>query len=235
MSVHLIEEDTSLGAWQTGCRLLLDSGNEVTNLITTIIHPCVHRHEWMTDYSPDRVKTGADNVRDVANTLFPQRIYERTNDRDELYSRYLSVHDRARSMPGRHRAWGTYFERLIRFPPNGINQLELAIRKLNTWSQRSTTGLVFHLSSAAMDAPRPRGNPCWQFAEILWNSDNSLDLVAVYRNHDYFNKVFGNFVGLGHLLNFIAKSSNKTSGKLICHSVHAYFDCSRQQLRTMIK
>lgn len=235
MSIQVVEGDTALEAWRAGCALLLTSRGEISNLMTTITHPCEVDEQWLAQHSPVRFKAGADVARDVANTLFPQRTYEHTANRANLYSRYLKAHDRARGWQrGRH-AWGTYFERLVRFPPAGVNQLERAIEKLNTWPQRNTTGLVFHLSSPTVDSPRTRGGPCWQFAEILWNADDSLDLVVVYRNHDFFNKVLGNFVGLGRLLHFICSSTKKQPGKLVCHSVHAYFDCSQQQLRSLIQ
>lgn len=235
MTIQAVEGATSLEAWRAGCEALLNSRGEISNLMTTILQPCVVDEQWLVHHSPHLFKSGADDARDVANTLFPQRTYERSVNRSDLYSRYLKTHDRARKFPrGRH-AWGTYFERLVRFPPGGVNQLERAIEKLNTWPQRNTTGLVFHLSSPAIDSPRTRGGPCWQFAEILWNADDSLDLVVVYRNHDFFNKVLGNFVGLGRLLHFICSSTGKQPGKLVSHSVHAYSDGSQQQLRALIQ
>ena len=235
MSVLIVEGTTALDAWRAGCSLLLDSGGETTNLMTIIAQPCNIQDIWLAQHSPVNFKEGANTARDVANTLFPQRIYKREANRADFYARYLKAHDRAhRLRRGRH-TWGTYFERLVRFPPEGVNQLERAIEKLSTWRLRNTTGLVFHLSSPTIDTPRTRGGPCWQFAELLWNADESLDLVVVYRNHDFFNKVLGNFVGLGRLLRFICDATEKQPGKLVCHSVHSYFDCSQQQLRTLIR
>ncbi len=234
MTVSVVEGATALEAWRAGCMLLQGARGQASNLLTTITRPCEIRDEWLLQHSPARFKAGADDARDVANTLFPQRTYERMATRQHFYAHYLRVHDRPHRWQGGRHAWGTYFERLIRFPPDGVNQLERAIEKLNTWPQRNTTGLVFHLSSPAIDAPRTRGGPCWQFAEILWNADDTLDLVVVYRNHDFFNKVLGNFVGLGRLLQFICAATNKHPGELVCHSVHAYFDCSQQQLRSLI-
>ena len=235
MSILIAEGDTALDAWRAGCVLLLDSGGEINNLMTTIAQPCKIQEIWLEQYSPARVKAGANTARNVANTLFPQSICKREANRADFYARYLKAHDRAhRWRRGRH-AWGTYFERLVRFPPEGVNQLERAIEKLGTWPRRNTSGLVFHLSSPTIDTPRTRGGPCWQFAELLWNADESLDLVVVYRNHDFFNKVLGNFVGLGRLLRFICDATAKQPGKLVCHSVHSYFDCSQQQLRALIR
>jgi thymidylate synthase len=235
MTISVIEESSAKDAWRAGCSLLLKSQGELNNLMTVIDHPCQIDEAWLEEYSPATYKGEGDRARDVANTLFPQKTWERATDRTDFYRNYLRAHDRVhRWQRGRH-AWGTYFERLVRFPSSGVNQLERCIEKLNTWPQRSTTGLVFHLSSPAIDAPKTRGGPCWQFAEILWGTEDVLDLVVTYRNHDFFNKVLGNFIGLGRLLEFICTESGKQPGKLICHSVHAYYDSSQHQLRSLIK
>lgn len=232
MTINVVEENSALQAWRAGCNILLSCHGEINNLITIINHPCEIDATWLTRHSPLLHKLAADDAQDVANTLFPQKTWERSTDRQGFYQSYLRAHDRAHGWQrGRH-AWGTYFERLVRFPDSGVNQLERVIEKLNKWP-RNTTGLVFHLSSPAFDAPRTRGGPCWQFAEILWGKENVLDLVVVYRNHDFFNKVLGNYVGLGRLLHFICTETGKSPGRLVCHSAHAYFDCTKQQLRAL--
>lgn len=234
MGAHLVEKENCLDAWRSGIDLLFAAKGELTNLITTIEQPGVIDPQWLTDRSPNKFSDRGDDIRDVANTIFPSRLAERAVDRSTLYMAYLKRHDRTSQWQrGRH-AWGTYFERLIRFPPTGVNQLERAIEKLRTWP-RNTTGLVFHLSSPVVDTPRTRGGPCWHYGELLWNPDNSLDLVAVYRNHDFFNKALGNFIGLGRLLTFICSESGKQPGKLVCHSVHAYHDGSKTNLRNMAR
>lgn len=234
MPIHSVEAQTALEAWQLGADRLLQEGGQVSNLMTTILDPCAEDPAWLTDHSPACFKAGGDDARDVANTLFPSKIADRSIDRADLYAQYLRRHDRTRRWRRGRNAWGTYFERLIRFPPTEVNQLERVIEKLNNWPKRNTTGLVFHLSSPSVDAPRTRGGPCWHYGELLWNADGTLDLVAVYRNHDFFNKVLGNFVGLGRLLQFICAEGGKQPGRLVCHSVHAYFDSSQQQMRKLV-
>jgi hypothetical protein len=233
MSALTIEGTTALEAWRTGAATLLANGGEINNLITTIEQPCAIDPSWLTIHSPHRFKNLGDDIRNVANTIFPERLSVRAPDRADLYAMYLTRHDRSHHWAGGRHAWGTYFERLIRFPPTNVNQLERVIEKLLTWSTRSTTGLVFHLSSPVVDAPRTRGGPCWHYGELLWGADNTIDLVVVYRNHDFFNKVLGNFIGLGRLLQFICAQSGKNPGKLICHSVHAYHDSTQQSLRAL--
>lgn len=235
MSQVTIHASTPLDAWQQGAVRLLSSQGELFNLLTIVCDPCAPSHDALLKHSPHHVRLDADNATDVSNTIFPQSVFERSGTREELYSRYLSIHDRARRMRPGKQAWGTYFERLLRFPESNVNQLERAISKLNSWPQRNTTGLVFHLSAPTVDAPRTRGGPCWHFGEILWHGDETLDLVVVYRNHDYFNKVLGNFVGLGRLLSFVCSATGKRTGKLVCHSVHAYHGSTKTQLQQLIK
>jgi thymidylate synthase len=237
MKSTLISAENAIEAWRQGTQTLLSNEGELFNLITVIENPCAFEPAWLERYSPNafrRSNAKADRLSDVVNTIFPYKLARTTDSRAELYAKYLTRHDRASKWGSNRSAWGTYFERLIRFPPNGVNQLERAIEKINTWHQRNTTGLVFHLSSPSVDAPRTRGGPCWHFGEILWNSDGTLDLVVVYRNHDFFNKVAGNFIGLGHLLQFICIASGKSPGCLTCHSVHAYYDSSKTEISAMV-
>lgn len=233
MSVMAVEQQTSLEAWRVGVSALLGAGGTLNNLMTTIQKPCAIDPAWLVDRSPHRFTAKGDNIRDVANTIFPAKIAARVTDRADLYETYLRRHDRAHHWKrGRH-AWGAYFERLVRFPSSGVNQLERVINKLSTWPVRNTTGLVFHLSSPAIDAPRTRGGPCWHYGELLWHAGDLIDLVVVYRNHDFCNKVLGNFIGLGRLLRFICDQSGKRPGRLVCHSVHAYHEQSAHVLRSM--
>jgi len=232
MIVQTVEHMTSLDAWRDGVAALLRAGGSMNNLITTIHQPCTIAPHWMSDRSPHRFSARSDDIRDVANTIFPAKLVARAANRTDLYAMYLQRHDRAHRWTRGRYVWGTYFERLVRFPPSGVNQLERVINKLCTWP-RNTTGLVFHLSSPTIDTPRTRGGPCWHYGELLWNVDELIDLVVVYRNHDFYNKVLGNFIGLGQLLQFICDQSGKRPGKLVCHSVHAYHDGSVRALRAM--
>jgi thymidylate synthase len=233
MSVLTIDAENALEAWRDGSYLLMKHKGELSNLLTTIQDPCALDQKWLTTHSAHCFDSNGDNARDVVNTIFPFKLAESASSKDALYSRYLELHDRAKKWPRGQHAWGTYFERLIRFPRSDVNQLDRAIEKLVTWQTRTTTALVFHLSSPTVDAPRVRGGPCWHYGEILWNADGTLDLVVVYRNHDFFNKVLGNYIGLGQLLKFVCAQSQKKTGRLICHSVHAYYEKKNKLLEAL--
>jgi thymidylate synthase len=224
---------TALDAWRQGVQAVLTEG-ECFNLFTTVEQPAVFDLAWLQTHSPRRRGLIGDDLREVIKTIFPYDLALRMADRPVLYSEYLRHHDRAMRFVRNRGTWGTYFERLVRFPDHPeTNQLETVINKLSTWPKRSATSMVFHLSTPARDTPRTRGGPCWQFGEIIWHPGDRLDLVAVYRNHDFFNKALGNFIGLGQLLNFICAASGKTPGRLLCHSVHAYNGSTVKALRTL--
>lgn len=230
MSIFQAEGEDSLSAWRDGANQIIKNHGELCNLLTTIHNPTHLDIDWLNKYSPNQFGRSHDDIRDVIDTIFPMSLAKRHPNEQSLKNEYLRRHDRAMSWPRNRGRWGTYFERLVRFPPNGIDQLGKAIDKLKNWPKRNTTGLVFHLSAPTTDNPRTRGGPCWHFGEILWQRGNVIDLVVVYRNHDFFNKALGNFIGLGQLLQFICNESEMQPGKLICHSVHAFSDVSKKNL-----
>lgn len=233
MTARNVTGATALDAWRQGSQAIL-SGGDVFNLFTTIDQPTFFDSKWLQNYSPRQMGMGRDDLREVIKTIFPYDLAQRFSDRQDLYREYLLRHDRAMSFRRNRQKWGTYFERLVRFPGHPeTNQLETVITKLRNWQSRSKASLVFHLSTPARDTPRTRGSPCWQFGEILWHSENRLDFVVVYRNHDFLNKALGNFIGLGLLLNFICTASGRKPGRLICHSVHAEIDGTKKALRAL--
>jgi hypothetical protein len=224
----------AVDAWKQAAKLILNGSGELHNLSVTVDAPLALPHDAVSKFSPRSVVLTADDVLEVANTIFPSSLSRRAASRDELYLRYLSIMDRMRSRRGGFRTWGTYFERLVCFGSAKVNQLDRVIVKLNAWPIASKTGLVFHTSSPETDAPRTRGGPCWHYGELLCHKNGVIDLYAVYRNQDYFNKALGNFVGLGDLLNFICQQSGREPGKLICNAAHAFNGGRKADLSTLI-
>jgi hypothetical protein len=227
-----VHEANSVEAWKAGARLILNGG-EQTNLSVIIDMPMALPSPEYAARNPCSVAPGADDVFAVANTIFPATLASRATTKEELYTRYSAIMNRMRNRKGGFRAWGTYFERLTAFGTTRTNQLDRVIAKLNSWPNVSKTGLVFHLSSPETDAPRTRGGPCWHFGELLCHTDGTIDLLAVYRNQDYFNKALGNFLGLANLLNFICQQSGHTPGKLICNAAHAFNGGTKAHLTTL--
>jgi thymidylate synthase len=219
-------------AWKNASSLVIaNAKNRIRNLIVEIEDPVTFNHQWLQRYDPKSV--GAkDRLSVVAKVLFPFKGKRPTENREQFYARWNNALERNRSKKNLHASWGTYFGRLTAF--NGTqNQLENMIRALSQWRIRPEAALVAHLSAPTLDPIKPIGSPCLQYLEVLWGRDETIDLVAIYRNHDFLNKALGNYIGLGQLLGFIARESGKTPGQLVCHSVRAYCD-EPGRLKTLI-
>jgi len=230
----LINQNNCFLAWKSVADLIVRNEQQ-ENVLITIDQPCDFRDikAWIKERNPKRVDSHADNIRHVINTIFPYGLSGLCGRRADLYSRYKSIYTK-----GTNRSWGTYFQRLIsfdkHFTASGTNQLENAINALNGGSPQHHY-IVFHLSAANLDSNvRPMGAPCWHFGEITINDDRSINLVAVYRKHDYYNKALGNFIGLAKLLEFICANTGREPGKLIIHSINAFNGNSRNNLATLI-
>lgn len=230
----IIQARDCLTAWQNASNIIIQNG-EQRNLIITIDNPCdfTDLNLWIQNRNPKSISSNHDNIRHVINTIFPYNLERLCNNRHTLYQKYKLIYQN-----GNNRSWGTYFQRLTSFDNhysnNGINQLEDSINALNGGSQQKNY-IVFHLSARNLDSNvRPMGAPCWHFGEISINGDRSLNLTAVYRKHDYYNKAFGNFIGLSKLLDFICRETGRTPGQLVIHSINAYNSSTNANLSQLI-
>lgn len=231
-----ITKENALQAWQEGCKQLSIHNGSVFNMVTTISHPTVFDESWLTEFNTKSFNAREASLIDVINTIFPYRLQQKFPNRQEFYKAYIDRHIRAKRMRPKLKRWGTYFERLIAFGGNSINQLEAVISTLEHRQRDYHASLVMHTSSAETDSLiKTIGNPCLQYLELLSERPQSLSLLVVYRNHDYLNKAFGNFIGLSKLLEFICNEVGKQPANLICHSAHAYFDCSKHAIREFAK
>lgn len=234
--VAMISGDNALEAWRAGAKHLSGVG-EAFNLVTVINKPTEIVDEWFEAFDPRHLKADVQRLSDVVTTIFPYKWANKGYKRDDLYARYMDVHTRAKRIHnGTKRSWGTYFERMINFGEGQVNQLEISIRSVQSWTKNHKAALVIHTSSAETDSIKKLlGNPCLQYVELLCPDVNTISLLAVYRNHDYFEKVLGNFIGLGQLLNFICEETNRVPGQLVCHSAHAYFQSTKAQFEQLAK
>lgn len=227
--LHVVHGDDCLAAWKAAAaHLIAKVGTEESNLLIQIDQPVFWDPTWFKLMDPRSVRDRGENPSDVANTIFPLKTFINSSSRDELYRRYKRAHKR-----GDTKSWGTYFGRMISFGVSKTNQIERAIDVLNTWEKSPGTSIVFHLSSCETDKPRPLGGPCLQLLQFQVR-DGRIDVTAVYRNHDYFNKALPNFVGIGRLLTFICAETGRTPGSLVCHSGHAYSSSGKAALSELL-
>lgn len=166
-------------------------------------------------------------VRTVANTIFPQALYE-THGSPDFYDIYINrVFPRLKRSP---RDWGRYFERMIAYPtPNGPENLLAGIvaeLKRNIASERTFRNIYeLPIYNPLKDRiGSPIGRQCLSFLSFKLDEDNRLLLAAVYRNHFYTEKLLGNLIGLGQLMAFVAEEAKIKLGPLSVLSTHAHVD-----------
>lgn len=218
-----ISKDNCLDAWVDAVSILLEQ-DDIFNLIVSIKDPANINEDWFSEYNPKIVIRDTHSLSDVANTIFPSRLYDKCASRDELYEKYVARHNRAKKINNKtKKSWGTYFLRLISFGENKINQLETVITSINGWKNNHKASVVFHTSSSDVDSLiKIMGNPCLQYIELLCPDEHTINMLAVYRNHDFFNKALGNYIGLGQLLKYICDNTGRNVGELVCHSAKAF-------------
>jgi thymidylate synthase len=225
---RLIQSNNCLTAWRDACRYIIQNGDGF-NLIVEIEHPLAFTRAQFIEIINSGV-TSLSSVNDVVNTIFPFRLHLRnpTLSNSQFYDLHERIYLRGKKMHRKNRSrWGNYFLRFTKFGKNQINQLQPIIDGINNRPNDQKACYIMHVSSAEYDNnTRIIGNPCLQYVQFgVYN--NSLNLVAVYRNHDFLTKALGNYIGLGNLLEFVCDETGSTMGSITCHSIHYYLNRKR--------
>lgn len=178
-------------------------------------------------------------VRTVANTIFPQSTYQ-DHGAPDFYKVYIEkVFPKLKRSP---RDWGRYFERMMAFPtPDGPdNLLDKLVRKMKRnidsgSPYRNIYELPIYNPVKDAEGP-PRGGQCLSFLSFKLDKERRILVSAIYRNHYYTEKLLGNIVGLGRLMQFVADETGATVGPLSILSTHAVVDtggASQAQLKAL--
>ena len=156
----------------------------------------------------------------VANTIFPQSLWNPQADRQQLYRRYQRVMPRV--MKDRRNRNGVYFQRLIAFRHNaayegGVNQLEHIIQ---TWHEgnRRRTALQAALFDPCKDhtGQRQRGFPCLLHVAFAPQGADGLAVTGFYATQYIFKRAYGNYLGLCRLGNFMAQEMGRQLTQVTC-------------------
>jgi hypothetical protein len=227
--------------WLQAFEKLLDVGGEAVNVAVSIEHPVVEHEAMRSSLDEFVTSCGSNNgqplhaIRTVANTIFPQAFYlPRLGEeaRAHLYEmqRLASRVDRRRNRSG------TYFDRLIdwRGPAGTVNQLDVAIDRIRSVRRQGhSVGNAFELEldegpAIAFSLPvysagkdnRIMGFPCLSHISLSL-FDDRVHMTALYRNHEWVRRAYGNYLGLAQLMSFIAVETCTDVGELLCVSSHA--------------
>jgi hypothetical protein len=178
-------------------------------------------------------KHDAYSIHTVAETIFPLDEYLHGGAEavfDTYPLRIKAIHA-ARD----DRNWGTYAYRFLRQKDrdgtiyNPLKDMVGKIRAHGKYTASFELGMGHMLAEdipiydGATDRRRLYGGPCLSHLSIKVH-EGAIRLNATYRSHYYVRRLFGNLVGLGRLLYFLASETGLSIGGLTINSTYAKID-----------
>jgi hypothetical protein len=170
------------------------------------------------------------NIETVAGTIFPESVWKRCRgDREALRDNYIKMWPQINKCKYNKR--GTYFQRLIAFTDeevnqpgaihNGVNQLGAIIDEWRRSDKCRRSALQAGIFDPCRDhKPGPYlGFPCLQqvvFHPIGPKGRGGLKVVALYVNQLLIEKAYGNYLGLYRLGKFMAGEMGLTLKRVTC-------------------
>lgn len=217
----LIEAESISVAWGSALLKIVDNPGKILSPLLVSINnfnedSLTEDNEIYNELDRSLIETGNQNIKTVANTIFPYSIWKKNKqDRNKFYKNYIDILPRIKALEKIKNRRGLYFERLIKFSEenNNCNQLEHIINEFN---QRNSVRRSM-LQAATFDPVRDHsraaqmGFPCLQHISFVPVNDY-LNLNAFYATQQLFMKAYGNYLGLCRLGNFMAHEMNLNLG-----------------------
>lgn len=219
----LIEEVTVSRAWAAAIlHVLSHPGKTISPLIVSITGFDKNQISEDTSFRSavnDALEaTDEQSVHTVANTIFPLSLWRLARgNRQRLYELYLQSFPRLQALAKRQNRRGLYFERLIRWRPDGqtVNQLEWIISQFQNRASVRRSALQASLFDPDRDhiPDAQLGFPCLQQISFVPDGDR-LVMNAFYAKQSLFQKAYGNYLGLCRLAAFMADQMDLTLDRL---------------------
>lgn len=235
----LIVKESFQQAWVAAAKVLCESGGELNNLVVTIERPEVldaNLHSQYVNFAHNNVLI---NPKAVAYTIFPHKLYRHYGSATQLFAAYTrkgGLYQRLkRRVP---HSWGTYFQRMICYPATygNENQLHNIINAIRNRNYIHKAAYTIVIQCPGNETIKPRGGPCLNYIAVQLNStEKKLGLMAVYRNHDFLVRTYGNYWGLCNLLMFMANETCFNFGYLTCISSRAYVDTKKKIFENFVQ
>ncbi len=246
MAVFISEKDVS-SAWVAALNALVNSGGDTANLTVAIADPIAEQEgvrQVLDRFIGERRRANYHSVElvsTVANTLFPSAWYVPERLGAEAAEHLYELERSTRPVSRRRNPRGTYFERMVAWPgqTDEFNQLDQVVRRLRSARERGhqrgheyEVGLAMPADEIAAPVLVPgkdrntRGFPCLSHLSFSL-LHGIVHLLAVYRSHDFISRGYGNYLGLGRVLYFVAQESGLPAGELTCVSASATAEINR--------
>ena len=165
----------------------------------------------------------------VSVTKNPLEIYKEVDDlfRKHIGSKWISKGSSCifpiTSNPGNMTSWSkNYWGRLTRYREK-VNQLGFIVRRLKSKPHSKQLSCVTFDPEIDMQPHRPYNPsmPCMIALDIKLRN-GKINIFAMFRSHDFGRKAYGNYIGLGKLLNMLCHETGYDIGEVVCYSVSAH-------------
>ncbi len=215
---HINEENLSI-AWAKAFVAAMEHPeiSPMTITVTGLNNECIPEYEEIRKGVDVSLATNSlQSCHTVANTIFPKSLWNRNKERTLLYKRYLRSLKQIRKCKGNCN--GIYFERLIAYGENKINQLEYIIETYTIKSNHRRSALQASLYDPTCDATdqRQRGFPCLQQVGFSRIGKSGLCVTGYYPKEHILDRGYGNYLGLCRLGQFMASEMGLELAQMTC-------------------
>lgn len=249
-------------AWLAACYAMNDAAPVAYHTVVRIHDPLTENTAIRRALDQILQDAGLQSIDTVANTIFPAALARSSKDHLGLSRRYEAMLPTLRRLSPKNDR-GTYFERLIAFPgPEGpVNQLDAVIARLRSEIAKtaSGTGPMTAAYEAGFTVPggdtddnlqgvataslpvrvpgqdrRFPGFPCLSHCSFQLDRSGTLHAMAHYRSQWMTERAYGNYLGLGRLLGYIAAQAGVQPGELTVTAGFAQLD-QRRRLTALLR
>jgi hypothetical protein len=238
---HYVEHENLSLAWGRALQLVSAKGrNEVVPLIISITGFDASRRpkeETAVRAALDATLENLErqNCHTVANTIFPESLWNPARPRAEFFERYRRVFPKIQTASTLNRR-GLYFERMTGTGTTGRkNQLEFI---LSTYLGRKGVRRSA-LQVAVFDPERDHSAepylsfPCLQHVTFAPDNDG-LCVNAFYAVQYVVERAYGNYLGLCRLGRFVAHELDLPLKRVTCFAGVAQLDAKKADVKTVL-
>lgn len=231
-------------AWLAACRAMADGSPVAYHTVVRIEEPLAEDPGIRTEVDGILEAARLQPVKTVANTIFPGAVAADSRDHLDLARRYTEILPTLRRLSGANMWGTYFGRLVSYPGPSGpVNQLDAIITRLRreTAKAKTGTGPLTAAYEAAFDAPgegdgtaphdgclatlhaqirvpgqdsRVRAFPCLSHCSFQLDRSGTLHAMAHYRSHVMVQRAYGNYLGLGRLLGYIADQVGLLTGEL---------------------
>jgi len=217
--LYLVDDNLSRLWAKAFCAVMHPCMNDKIPLVVTLDIPQSNKIEEILEIRLELdgmlIETNNFNCDTVSNTIFPASLWNPKLDRTKLFERYLRIFPKIRRGCSKNRL-GTYFQRLIKYGPKNINQLDQIIKFYNSGNhRRSAMQMAVFDPNEDLKNQRQRGFPCLQHVIITPMADG-LAVTGFYATQHIFDRAYGNYMGLIALGRFVAHELGLNLTRMNC-------------------